>query len=174
MRATLKSAWWAAPCVVLPALLAIPALMGQALLFRDVLHFNLPQQMFAATARAAGRLPLWDPGRYGGAPFFAGRGPGSLSAELSFHLLRVPRPSRATLVRAPAPCRVAGGGAYLLGGGWASCRRPPALAGCGYAASGYLLSMHGGHYYFAPRRSSRCSARCCCTRAMGDRPRWRA
>src|SRR5712691_8536199 len=147
MRATLKSAWWAAPCVVLPALLAIPALMGQALLFRDVLHFNLPQQMFAAAARAAGRLPLWDPGRYGGAPFFAEPGTGVLyPPNFLFHLL-APAAAATWFVLLHLP--VAGGGAYLLARRLGLVPQAAALAGCGYAASGYLLSMHGGHYYFA-------------------------
>src|SRR5438477_3726360 len=145
MRVTLKSAWWAAPCLALPALLAGPALLGRALLFRDVLHFNLPQQIFAAGARAAGRLPLWDPGRYGGAPFFAEPGTGVLyPPNFLFHLLS-PVAAGTWFVLLHLP--VAGGGAYLLARRLGLEKPASALAGCGYCASGYLLSMHGGHYY---------------------------
>src|SRR5258708_37681121 len=77
-RRAVKSAWWAAPCIALPALLAAPAFGGRVLLFRDILHFILPQQAFAAAARAAGHLPLWDPGRYGGAAVFAEPGAGGV------------------------------------------------------------------------------------------------
>lgn len=143
----MKRAWWIAPCLALPALLLLPALFGQVLLFRDILHFTLPQQAFAAAARAAGHLPLWDPGRYGGAPFFAEPGTGVLyPPNLLFHLLS---PAQAATWFVLLHLPLAGAGAYLL------ARRlslsPPAasLAGCGYAGSGYLLSMHGNPYYFA-------------------------
>src|SRR5207302_7926397 len=132
LRPTLKNAWWAAPCLVLPALLAIPALAGRALLFRDLLHFNLPQQVFAAAARAAGRLPLWDPGRYGGAPFFAEPGTGFFyPPNLIFQLLP---PAQAATWFVLFHLPLAAAGAYLLARRL-SCEPPAAaLAAAGYCA----------------------------------------
>lgn len=146
-RRAVKSAWWTVPCIALPALLAAPAFGGRVLLFRDILHFILPQQAFAAAARAAGHLPLWDPGRYGGAPFFAEPGTGVLyPPNLLFHFLS---PARAATWFVLLHLPVAGAGAYLLARRLSLSAPAAALAGCGYLGSGYLLSMHGGHYYLA-------------------------
>lgn len=143
----MRGAWWAAPCLLLPAVLAVPAATGKVLLFRDLLHFIAPQQAYAAAARAAGRLPLWDPGRYGGAPFFAEPGSGFFyPPNLIFNLLP-PAEAATWFVLLHLP--IAAAGAYLLARRL-SCEPPAAaLAASGYAASGYLLSMHGGHYYLA-------------------------
>jgi hypothetical protein len=142
-----KSAWWTAPCIALPALLAAPAFGGRVLLFRDILHFILPQQAFAAAARAGGHLPLWDPGRYGGAPFFAEPGTGVLyPPNFLFHFLS---PAHAATWFVLLHLPVAGAGAYLMARRLSLSAPAAALAGCGFASSGYLLSMHGGHYYLA-------------------------
>jgi len=130
-----------------PAALSLPAARGLLLLFRDILHFNLPQQVFAAAARAQWRLPLWDPGRYGGAPFFAEPGTGVLyPANLLFHLLDPPRAATCfVLVHLP----LAAAGMWLLARRLGLGETAAALAATGFCGSGYLLSMHGGHYYFA-------------------------
>src|SRR5438128_855758 len=62
---------WLAPVVVVPLLLAVPFFEGNVFLFRDLLHYFVPQQELVARAFAAGRLPHWNPLFYGGAPFLA-------------------------------------------------------------------------------------------------------
>ena len=134
-RRAVKSAWWTAPCIALPALLAAPAFGGRVLLFRDILHFILPQQAFAAAARAVGHLPLWDPGRYGGAPFFAEPGTGVLyPPNFLFHFLS---PAHAATWFVLLHLPVAGAGAYLIARRLSLPAPAAALAGCGYAGSGY-------------------------------------
>src|SRR5690349_5643388 len=88
---------WALPAVVLPLLLGLPfLLLHQVLLYRDLLHFVVPQQAYAASALAHGRLPLWNPLQFGGAPFLAEPGSGVFyPPNLLFHLLDPPRAATA-------------------------------------------------------------------------------
>ena len=138
---------WLLPVLALPLLLSLPFLAGQLLLFRDVLHFNVPEQVFAARALRSLHLPLWDPGRYGGAPFFAEPGTGVLyPANLLFQL---GDPWRAATLFVLLHLPLAAAGTLLLARELGLSRGAAALAAVGFAGSGYLLSMHGGHYYFA-------------------------
>ncbi len=138
---------WLVPLCALPLLLSLPFLSGQVLLFRDLLHFNLPEQVFAARALRALHLPLWDPGRYGGAPFFAEPGTGVLYPLNVVFQLGAPFGAATLFVLLHLP--LAAAGTLLLARQLGLSRGASALAAVGFAGSGYLLSMHGGHYYFA-------------------------
>lgn len=138
---------WVVPVVLLPAVLALPFLRGQVLLFRDILHFSLPQQAFAARALAQGRLPLWNPLVYGGAPFFAEPGAGVLYPPNWLFLALPPAQAATGFVLVHLP--IAAWGMRLLARACGLSPGAAALAATSYVASGYLLSMHGGHYYFA-------------------------
>jgi hypothetical protein len=142
-----RAAWWTFPVALVPAALAAPVLFGRILLYRDILHFFVPQQVHAAQARAAWHLPLWDPSRYGGAPFLAEIQNGFFyPPNFVFHLFN---PFIAATVFVLLHLPLAGAGAYLLARSLGTQPRAAALAGTGFAASGYLLSMQGGHVYFA-------------------------
>ena len=138
---------WLLPAAALPAFFALPFLRGKVLLFRDLLHFSLPQQVFAAGALSHGRLPLWTPLVYGGAPFFAEPGTGVLYPPNWLFLLLEPGRAATAFVLLHLP--VAALGMLVLARVCRLSRGAAALAATSYVASGYLLSMHGGHYYFA-------------------------
>jgi Bacterial membrane protein YfhO len=138
---------WLLPAAALPAFLALPFLRGKVLLFRDLLHFSLPQQVFAAGALSHGRLPLWTPLVYGGAPFFAEPGTGVLYPPNWLFLLLEPGRAATAFILVHLP--VAAVGMLVLARVCRLSRGAAALAATSYVASGYLLSMHGGHYYFA-------------------------
>jgi hypothetical protein len=142
-----KRPLWVLPVLGVPALLALPLLRGEVLLYRDILHFSLPQQVFAAAALAQGRLPVWTPLVYGGAPFFAEPGTGVLYPPNWLFLLLDPALAATAFVLLHLP--VAALGMLLLARACGLSRGAGALAATSYVASGYLLSMHGGHYYFA-------------------------
>jgi hypothetical protein len=138
---------WMVPVAILPALLALPFLLGKVLLFRDILHFVLPEQVFAARALAQGRLPLWNPLVYGGAPYFAEPGTGVLYPPNWVFLVLEPGRAATAFVLLHLP--IAALGMLLLARAVRLSPGAMALAATSYVASGYLLSMHGVHYYFA-------------------------
>ena len=138
---------WLVPLALVPLALAAPFFAGQVLLFRDILHFTLPAQVFGAAALAHGRLPQWNPLLYGGAPFFAELGSGALYPP-NWLFLALP-PSRAATAFVLVHLPVAAAGALLLARTLGAGPLASAVAATAWATSGYLLSMHGGHYYFA-------------------------
>ena len=142
-----KTLLWLVPVAILPALLALPFLLGKVLLFRDILHFVLPEQVFAARALAQGRLPLWNPLVYGGVPYFAELGTGVLYPPNWIFLVLTPGRAATAFVLLHLP--VAAFGMLLLARAVRLSPGAMALAATSYVASGYLLSMHGVHYYFA-------------------------
>ncbi len=144
-----RGAWlpWLPAVAALPLFLSLPFLSGRVLLFRDILHFNVPEQVFAARALRSWHLPLWDPGRYGGAPFFAEPGTGVLYPLNLVFQLGDPFSAASLFVLLHLP--LAAAGTLLLARALGLSRGACALAAVGFTGSGYLLSMHGGHYYLA-------------------------
>jgi|GEM_PF-1635290 len=140
---------WLLPLCVLPLLLSLPFFSGQLLLFRDILHFSVPQQLFGARALHHLHLPLWDPGRYGGAPYLAEPGTGVFYPPNWLFALGLGDPFRFATLFVLVHLPVAAAGTLLLARTLGLSRGASALSAVGFAGSGYLLSMHGGHYYFA-------------------------
>ncbi len=130
-----------------PLFFAIPFLRGRVLLFRDILIFAVPQQVTIVREWIAGRLPEWNPFLYGGVPLLAEPGSGVFyPPNLLFHWMPPERAATAfVLVHMP----LAAAGAYALARVLGLGRTSAAFAALGFSASGFLLSMHGGHYYFA-------------------------
>jgi hypothetical protein len=62
-------------CVgILAVLIAVffrKILLGEAFFWEDFIYYYYPTKNFAATALAAGKLPLWNPFTFGGMPFLA-------------------------------------------------------------------------------------------------------
>ncbi len=138
---------WFVPIVGAPLLLALPFFFGEVLLFRDILQFVAPLQSVVARAFSEGRLPEWNPFVYGGTPILAELDAGVFyPPNLVFHLLS---PMRAATVFVLLHLPLAGFGTYFLSRTLGLTRRSAALAATGFVTSGYLLSMHGGHLYFA-------------------------
>jgi len=76
------------PVVLLPLLYALPFFAGEVLLFRDLTHFMIPQQIFNAAELAKGRLPEWTSLVFGGVPHLAEPGVGVFyPPNLVYHLL---------------------------------------------------------------------------------------
>jgi hypothetical protein len=138
---------WLLPVLLLPALLALPFAAGQVLLYRDLFHFTAPEELFGARALLAGRLPLWNPMVYGGTPYLASTSPGVFFPLNWLFLLLPPLQAGTAAVLLLLP--VAAAGSYRLARTLGGSRAAATLAACGYTTSGYLLSMHGGHLYFA-------------------------
>ena len=157
--------------MLLPLALALPFLRGQILLFRDILHFAIPAQAFSAQALAHGRLPQWTPLLYGGAPFLAEPGSGVFYPPNWIFLWLDPGRAATAFVLLHGP--IAALGMLLLARTSGLSRGAAALAATSYTASGYLLSMHGGHYYFASAALlPLCTALLVrCARARQGRPR---
>jgi hypothetical protein len=138
---------WLVPVVAAPLLLSLPFFFGSVLLFRDILQFVVPLQTVVARAFAEGRLPQWNPYKYGGTAILPELDAGVFyPPNLIFHVLA---PARAATVFVLLHLPLAGFGTYLLARTLGLTRRSAAIAATGFVTSGYLLSMHGGHLYFA-------------------------
>jgi hypothetical protein len=135
------------PTVALPILFALPFLAGEVLLFRDIVHFMVPQQLFSAAELARGRLPEWTPLLFGGVPHLAEPGTGVFyPPNLLYHLFA---PERAETLFVLLHLPIAAVGAYCLA---RTLDLSPTLAAATstiYTTSGYVLSMHGSHCYMA-------------------------
>jgi hypothetical protein len=138
---------WTLPTILVPMAFSVPFFLGRVFLFRDILHFVIPAQVFAARELAAGHLPEWNPLLYGGAPFLAEPGSGVFYPPNWVFLFLAPARAATLFVLLHLP--LAGGGAFRLARQLDCSAKASAVAGVVYATSGYLLSMHGGHYYFA-------------------------
>jgi hypothetical protein len=135
------------PVVLLPLLYALPFFAGDVLLFRDLMHFTIPQQIFNAAELAKGRLPEWTPLIFGGVPHLAEPGVGVFyPPNLVYHLLA---PERAETLFVLMHLPIAGIGAYWLARDREFSPAAAAATASIYVSSGYLLSMHGSHYYLA-------------------------
>ncbi len=137
---------WLVPVVGLPLLLALPFLAGKSILFRDLSLF-VPQGTWLARALSAGKLPEWDPLRFGGIPFLADPGTGVFypPSALAYFAFRTFRAETAFVL---AHLPLAAAGAFLLGRRIGLGRLAAAFASVAYAGSGYLLSIHSTHYGF--------------------------
>ena len=135
------------PVVLLPLLYALPFFAGEVLLFRDLMHFMIPQQIFNAAELAKGRLPEWTSLVFGGVPHLAEPGVGVFyPPNLVYHLLA---PERAETLFVLMHLPIAGLGAYWLARDREFSPAAAAATASIYVSSGYLLSMHGSHYYLA-------------------------
>ncbi len=139
-----------------PLLLCLAALLPQLvpvldpavqLYYRDTLRLYYPVKRFIADQLALGRLPLWDPWTESGTSLLGQLSPGllhpltllyvALPFDLAFklnHLVALP---------------LAAGGAYALARRLPVTRPAAAVAGVGYAGSGYLLSMTASNLPYA-------------------------
>ena len=135
--------WW-----VLPALMALAALFFNRLAFSnlvlargDTFLYFYPYWHAAATALRAGRVPLWNPDIFMGAPFLANSQAGffyPLNWPL-WLLLPAPYAVSATIV---LHIVIAGAGAYLAGRRTLALARPAALFGAAlFALGGYLTAQ---------------------------------
>ncbi len=115
------------------------------LLFRDIIHFNVPEHVLAARAFLEGRLPQWNPFLYGGTPLLAEPDIGVFYPPNWLFLVLDPWRAATAFVLLHLP--IAAWGALALGRRLGLSRAARAVAACGFTASGYLLSMNGGHYY---------------------------
>lgn len=138
---------WLLPVVVAPLLLALPFLAGRVFLFRDLLEFTVPLGTRLADAFRHWHLPQWDPLLDGGKPLLAEPGTGVLYPPSLVFLLLPPARAATAFVLLHLP--LAGAGAFALARTLGLSPLAAALAGVGYVESGYVLSMHAGHYYFA-------------------------
>lgn len=135
------------PVVLLPLLHAFPFFAGEVLLFRDLLHFMVPQQIFNAAQVAQGQLPRWNPLIFGGVPHLAEPGIGVFyPPNWVYHLLA---PERAETLFVLVHLPIAAAGAYWLARAREVSPMAAAAAATVYVSSGYLLSVHGSHYYLA-------------------------
>jgi hypothetical protein len=133
---------------VLPALMALAALFFNRLAFSnlvlargDTFLYFYPYWHAAATALRAGRVPLWNPDIFMGAPFLANSQAGffyPLNWPL-WLLLPAPYAVSATIV---LHIVIAGAGAYLAGRRTLALARPAALFGAAlFALGGYLTAQ---------------------------------
>jgi len=135
--------WW-----VLPALVGLAALFFNRLAFSnlvlargDTFLYFYPYWQAAAAALRAGRVPLWNPDIFMGAPFLANSQAGffyPLNWPL-WLLFRAPYAVSATIVLHVV---IAGAGAYLAGRRTLALARPAALLGAAlFALGGYLTAQ---------------------------------
>ena len=135
--------WW-----VLPVLVALAALFFNRLAFSnlilargDTFLYFYPYWHAAATALRAGRVPLWNPDIFMGAPFLANSQAGffyPLNWPL-WLLLPAPYAVSATIV---LHVIIAGVGTYLAGRRTLALARPAALFGAVlFALGGYLTAQ---------------------------------
>src|SRR5512133_2869929 len=135
------------PVLLLPLLFALPFFAGDVLLFRDLVHFMIPQQIFNAAELARGHLPEWTPLMFGGVPHLAEPGTGVFYPPNWVYFLLSPERAETLFVLLHLP--VAAAGAYRLARDREATPTVAAATAVIYASSGYLLSMNGSHYYFA-------------------------
>jgi hypothetical protein len=134
-------------CVAVPLFFAIPFMRGQVLLFRDILIFAVPQQVTILQEWSAGRLPEWNSLLYGGVPLLAEPGSGVFYPPNLLFRWMPPEQAATAFILLHIP--LAAAGAHALARTLGLGRASAAFAALGFSGSGFVLSMHGGHYYFA-------------------------
>ncbi len=143
----LESLAWTVPVVLVPTLLAAPLLAGKVFLFRDLFQFIAPQQELIAHELASGRLPEWNPFLYSGAPLLAEPGTGVF--YLPNLLFQILDPLRAGTLFVLLHLPLAALGSYSLARHLGADGIAASVGALAYANSGYVLSLHGSHYYLA-------------------------
>lgn len=106
-------------------------------LLSDYVYQMRPWQSFTVSSLKAGRIPLWDPHNYAGAPFL-GNGQSAVLYPLNLLLLTLPD-ATATLLAAMARLFVAGLFAYLFARVIGLRILGATIASLGFAFSGFLV-----------------------------------
>jgi hypothetical protein len=149
LLALVWTAWWADVLFTSRVLLPGEMLRGFApwgsdpqapwtILQWDALAQYFPWRTFAARELEAGRVPLWNPHQFAGAPFLAnGQSAVFYPLSLPFWLLDT---ARAFAVAAWLHSLLAAGGAYALCRQWKCSRAASVVAATAFAGCGYLAS----------------------------------